>query len=205
MKERIAGSMNAGLLEDIDLYRFFAHVLGFPTQDRFSLLSLAELRKALQLLWTELGCQGEAPHPSKFDNFEQYESTYIALFDVGFPEPPVPLLESAYHKAIPAQHTVLENTDYFEVLGLKPSASFTAPDHVVTQLEFLASARYLQENCEDESKQQNLRRLEQDFLDRHLLCWIPNVLARLQELKPPLFPALFTLLLQFLRNRRDLV
>jgi DMSO reductase family type II enzyme chaperone len=197
--------MNSGVLESIDLYRFFAYVFGFPSQDRFSLLSLAEVRRTLQSLWTELGCQGEAPHPAAFETFEQYEAAYIALFDVGIPEPPVPLLESAYRKDVPAQQTVLENTDYFEVLGLRPVPSVTPPDHLVAQLEFLASTRYLQETCGDESKVGDLRRLECDFLERHLLSWIPSALSRLQELKPPLFPTLFALLLQFLRNRHELV
>jgi DMSO reductase family type II enzyme chaperone len=205
MQGEDAGTKSAVILEDIDLYRFFAYVLGFPSQDRFSLLSLAEPREVLKTLWVELGCQGEAPRPATFESFEDYEAAYIALFDVGVPEPPVPLLESSYHKAVPAQHTVLENADYFEVLGLRPATSVTAPDHLITQLEFLASARYLQETCSGKSELQNLRRLEQDFLERHLLSWIPSALAKLQNLKPPIFPVFFALLLQFLRSRREVV
>ena len=205
MKEDAAGHTKTGLPEDFDLYRFFAYIIGFPSQDRFKLLSRTDLRKTLESLWAELGCRGEAPRAAVFGSFEQYEAAYIALFDVGAPAPPVPLLESAYHESIPAQHTVMENADFFEVLGMKPSTAVTSPDHLVTQLEFMASARYLQDNCRDESKLRDMRLLERDFLDRHLLCWVPDALSKLQELQPPLFPILFALLLQFLRNRRELV
>ena len=175
---------------DTDPYRAFAYLLGHPTPDRFDWLSKS------------VGIDSKG---AEFESYEQYEASYIALFDVGVPEPPVPLLESYYHKAIPAQQTVLENSDFFGVLGLRPSTSALPPDHLVTQLEFLAAARYLQENCNPELDLQNLERLERDFLERHLLSWIPAALAKLEELNPPFFPACFALLLDFLRTRHHAV
>lgn len=199
----LSGSMQHGTWEEIDLYRLFSCLLGFPAPDRFSLIAQAGFHEAMDGLWTRLGCEGKAPPAIGFASLEQYEACYIALFDVGSPEPPVPLLESWYHEAIPAQQTVLENVSFYEVIDLRPVASVSAPDHLLTQLEFGAAVRYLQEGCGSESERQNLRRLERDFLERHLLSWIPAALARLEQLGPPIFPVLFMLLLRFLRTRFD--
>ena len=93
--------------------------------------------------------------------------------------------------------------DFYNVLGLRPAPCVAAPDHIVTQLEFLSSVRYLQENAAAESERQCLARLERDFLERHLLSWLPVAQAKLEELNPPLFPALFGALARFLFARAE--
>jgi TorA maturation chaperone TorD len=81
--------------------------------------------------------------------------------------------------------------------------SAMAPDHLVTQVEFLASVRYLQNCGKPAAEILDLRNLERDYLERHLLSWIPDAMAALQRLRPPIFPLLFMLLLQFLHLRHD--
>jgi len=71
-----------------DLYRFFALVFATPTRECFDLLSQPGLPEALRNLWKQLGCEGKFSGFEWFGSYEQYESTYIALFDVGIPEPP---------------------------------------------------------------------------------------------------------------------
>ena len=102
-----------------DLYRFFAFIFAPPTPECFGLLSQPSLPEALQNLWKQLKREGECPAFEWFARYERYESAYIALFDVGIPEPPVPLFESAHDKSHPAQEIALENTFFYEVLGLK--------------------------------------------------------------------------------------
>ena len=82
---------------------------------------------ALCDLWKRLKCEGEFPDFGWFSSYELYESAYIALFDVGVPEPPVPLFESAHDKSHPAQEIALENTYFYEVLGLKSDPSRAVP------------------------------------------------------------------------------
>jgi DMSO reductase family type II enzyme chaperone len=188
---------------NLDPYRFFAFVLGSPSLEKFSWLANPFAESALAALGSQLGIDGGAPPLEMFENYADYEASYIALFDVGMPEPPVPLLESFYRKDVPPQQTVLENTDFYAVLELKADNSVTAPDHLVTQLEFLASVRYLSENCPDAQQRGDLRRLERDFLERHLLGWIPAVREKIADLQPPAFLALFFLLARFLRGRYE--
>lgn len=184
-----------------DLYRFFAFVFAPPTRECFDLLSQPGLPQALQNLWKLLECEGEFPAFEWFTSYEQYESAYIALFDVGIPEPPVPLFESAHDKTHPAQEIALENTCFYEVHGLKSDPSRAVPDYLVTQLEFLAAVRFTCESTSDEATAIALARAKSKFLERHLLNWIPVAKAKLDRTGAPGFPVLMTLLKQFLSDR----
>lgn len=193
----------AALPEQVDLYRFFASLLGPPSAERFEQQKQPALADFLVALWAEFRCEGEFPGVDAFRDYEQYESIYIALFDVGVPEPPVPLLESHYVKTQPAQTIALENTLFYEVLGLKVDSSRFAPDHLVAQLEFLAAVRYACANAPDAKNQQSLARLERDFLARHLLNWLPAARDKLEREQPPTFPLYLRLLAAFLTRRLE--
>ena len=184
-----------------DLYRFFAFVFAPPTCECFDLLSQPGLPEALRNLWKQLGCEGEFSGFEWFASYEQYESAYIALFDVGIPEPPVPLFESAHDKTHPAQEIALENTYFYEVLGLKSDPGRAVPDYLVTQLEFLAALRYTCDNTSDEATAIALARAETEFRERHLLNWLPTAKTKLDRTGAPGFPWLMTLLVQFLSHR----
>ena len=184
-----------------DLYRFFAFVFAPPTRECFDLLFQPAFPEALQNLWKQLGCEGEFPGFEWFASYEQYESAYIAMFDVGMPEPPVPLFESAHDRTHPPQEIALENTYFYELLGLKSDPSRAVPDYLVTQLEFLAALRYTCEHTSEEATAVSLVRAETDFLERHLLNWLPTAKTKLDRTGVPGFPRLMTLLVQFLSQR----
>ena len=186
-----------------DLYRFFAFVFSPPRRECFDLLSRPSLPEALRNLWKHLECEGEFPGFEWFASYEQYESTYITLFDVGIPEPPVPLFESAHDKTYPAQEIALENTYFHEVLGLKSDPSRAVPDCLVTQLEFLAALRYTCDNTSDEATAIALARAEIEFLERHLLNWVPTAKTKLDRTGAPGFPVVMALLVHFLSHRRE--
>lgn len=183
-----------------DLYRFFALVLGAPTPESFDLLAQPQSERALADLWTDLGRDVAFPGFEWFPSREAYESAYIALFDVGVPEPPVPLFESAHDKSRPAQEIALENTYFHEVLGLRVDPGRAVPDFLPTQLEFLAALRFIQENTSDPETAASAGRAKSDFLERHLLNWLPAAAEKLDRTEAPGFPVLMTLLLRFLRR-----
>ena len=191
----------APLLAELDLYRVFAACFSHPSVARFAWLSGRECRTFLK----ELGHRYEDHSPlsatRRFHDYSSYESAYIALFEVGVPEPPVPLLESVNsHRQVP-QEIVLECVDFYDVLGLRPSGSVFPSDHLVTQLEFLAAARYLREQAKDSNKTASLCRLEHDFIERHLLNWLPAVQEKLEKTNPPLFPMLLRSLIAYLKRQ----
>jgi DMSO reductase family type II enzyme chaperone len=189
-------------LQQNDLYRFFALVFAPPTHQCFNFLAQPAVPRALCDLWKRLQGKGKFPGFEWFPSYELYESTYIALFDVGMPEPPVPLFESAHDKSHPAQEIALENTYFYEVLGLKSDPSRAVPDYLVTQLEYLAALRYTCENASEEATAVSLAGAETDFLERHLLNWLPAAKIKLDRTDVPGFGVLVTLLVQFLTHRQ---
>jgi DMSO reductase family type II enzyme chaperone len=181
-------------LEDLDLYRLFAACFSSPSPDRFAWLTGRDFRTLLKQLEEKLeGRPASLPH-GHLPDYPAYEAAYLALFEVGLSGPAVPLVESAHTSHTVPQDIVLECVNFYGVLGLQPSRSAFPPDHLVTQLEFLAAVRYLREHEADPGEAESLQRLERDFLTRHLLSWLPSAQKKLAKLDPPLFPRLLNLL-----------
>ena len=190
--------------QQTDLYRFFAFAFGPPSEERHQWFSNPGVPDALAELWKQNSHESEFPGFEWFTDFESYEAAYIALFDVGAPEPPVPLFESAHDKSRTPQELALENTYFYEVLGLRVDPSQNVPDHLVTQLEFLSAVTYARDNASDESQQRAMARLEHDFLERHLLNWVGTAEEKLHACPFIAFRVLFALMTQELQRRKAL-
>lgn len=186
-----------------DLYRFFAFAFGSPNQERHQWFSQAGSTGALVGLWRRLS-EEDFPGFQWFPDYPTYEAAYIEVFDVGVPEPPVPLFESAHNKSRPAQELVLENTYFYDVLGLQVDPGLSVPDHLISQLEFLSAVAYAQDHALSESRLRELVRLENDFLQRHLLSWTCTAESKLRHCPFPAFGVLFTLMTGHLRRRCQL-
>ena len=187
--------------DEVDLYRFFAAAFGAPTRERFEWMQQPALADDLRNLWTKLGGEAEFPGLGSYESYQDYESTYLALFDVGMPEPPIPLVESGHLKSQPAQQVALEVALFYDVLGLRADPAGYPLDHLVTQLEFLSAVRYACENASEPDNRQGLARLERDFLERHLMNWLPAVVEKLAREQPPFFWTACRMLDLFLRRR----
>jgi DMSO reductase family type II enzyme chaperone len=187
----------------VDLYRFFAYAFGPPSVDRHDWFSQPGVNAALAELWEQLGCEGDYPGIEWYPAFESYEAAYIAIFDVGVPEPPIPLFESAHDKSRPAQELVLENTYFYDVLGLRVDPALSVPDHLITQLEFLSAVTFAREEAAADSSPQDLDRLEREFLERHVLNWTAAANKKMKECQLPAFKVLFGLMSGLLRLRHN--
>lgn len=188
--------------ERTDLYRFFAFAFGPPTNERHRWFAQAGIAEALADLWQRLS-QDEFPEFEWFPEFASYEAAYITVFDVGVPEPPVPLFESAHNKSRPPQELALENTYFYDVLGLRVNPALSVPDHLMTQLEYLSAVRYALDQSSDESQRRDYVRLERDFLQRHLLSWTDKAEQKMRECPFPAFKVLFTLMTLSLHQRLE--
>jgi DMSO reductase family type II enzyme chaperone len=187
---------------DIDFFRIFALCFGQPSRECFAWLSGKDSRALWKQLGRNLGVEVKLTRRDRFSSYSSYEAAYIALFEVGVPEPPIPLLESAHSKRTVPQEIVLDCVNFYEVLGLRPSGSAFPADHLVTQLEFLAAVRYLRERQVGSERAEPLRRLERDFMERHLLNWLPVIQGKLDKLSPPLFPTMLRLLTALAKVQR---
>jgi TorA maturation chaperone TorD len=184
----------------IDFFRLFAFCFGQPSNELFSWLSGSNSRSLWKQLGRHLGTDLKPTPQDQFSDYSTYEAAYIALFEVGVLEPPVPLLESAHSKRAVPQEIVLDCVNFYDVLGLRPLNTTFPADHLVTQLEFLAAVRFLRESEPRNGNEDSLRCLERDFIQRHLLRWLPIAQEKLLQLHPPLFPMLLSLLIAFLKR-----
>jgi DMSO reductase family type II enzyme chaperone len=187
--------------DQTDLYRFFAFAFGPPTEERHRWFAQAGVTAVLAELWRNILSQSEFPGFEWFRDYATYEAAYIAVFDVGIPEPPVPLFESAHDKSRHAQELVLENTYFYDVFGLRVDPALAVPDHLVTQLEFLSAVSFARDQASTEAQRCDLAQLEHDFLERHLLSWTSRAEEKLRECPFPAFRVLFALLTRLLRER----
>jgi TorA maturation chaperone TorD len=70
-------------------------------------------------------------------------------------------------------------------------------------LEFLAAVTFTRENASEDKTRESLARAKSEFLERHLLNWLPTATTKLKKTEAPGFPFLMEMLLQFLRKERE--
>ena len=138
----------------LNVYAVFRYALGYPDGQRHHALA---------------SMSGDTP-----SSLEELEAIYIGLFEAGLPRPKCPLLESHYVKSRSAPQVVLENKLFYRHFGLDPH-SRAAPDHLLTQLEFLSWL----DHCEAEGNPgaEAIRQAREDFLERHVRHWLPRAAA----------------------------
>lgn len=139
----------------VNIYAALRYVLGYPDEERHRVLT---------------SITADTP-----ESLEDLQALYIRLFEAGLPHPQCPLLESHYVRSRPAPEVVLENKLFYRHLGLEPHAR-AAPDHLLTQLEFLSWL----EHCEATGNPdvESIRRARRDFLQRHVCHWLPDAVKR---------------------------
>jgi DMSO reductase family type II enzyme chaperone len=133
------------------------------------------------------------------ETLEELRALYIALFEAGAPHPRCPLVENYYVPNRPAGEVVLENKLFYKHFGLEidPRA---APDHLLTQLEFLSWLEHsLARGNPDRDSLENARR---DFLKRHVTHWLPHAAALAHKADASCYSELFEALLKALPTAR---
>lgn len=178
---RCLGEQAAGWLFLHDLFRR-------PSDSQWAWLSSTSAQEAWRLLSESLQAGGFSGFPLAASR-EDYEAGYISAFDVGLPTPPCPLLESHWNRVYPPSQVVHENLLFYQHFGFtlkEPEAE--AADHLLRQLEFLAGLCLLQAETEtagvDTGAAAEIARARRDYLDRHILSWVPQAFRSLAEELP---------------------
>lgn len=119
--------------------------------------------------------------------YDELQSEYIRLFEVGIGSVPCPLYGGMYQGSRKAaMEEVLRFYNYF---GLGLSNTWRdLPDHIVAEMEFMHYLTFKEvaalQQGEDEG---SYRRAQRDFLERQLARWLPDMRKRLEGLRPPPF------------------
>ena len=143
--------------DELNVWATLRYALGYPDEERHA---------RFQAVFEDA--------PASLDDLR---ALYIRLFEAGTPQPLCPLLESAYVLSRPPGEIVLENKLFYQHFGLKVETR-AAPDHLLTQLEFLAWLDHCLE--EGNADPDSLIRARSEFAERHLAHWLPKA-TRLAE------------------------
>lgn len=168
------------------LFAFLHDLFRYPTQEQWEWLNRSEIQNVIDSLISVYFIH-EKIHFHRYPNsLEEYEETFITLFEAGLPHPICPLIESHWNKKDPIPKILHENILFYHTFGLelKEEAKETA-DHLRFQLEFyshltklLANEDYIDE-MNDKTSQ--ILQARTDYLHRHLLSWIPFAAQKLQD------------------------
>jgi len=185
---------SAALLEEAAVWRFLHDLFRGPSESQWAWLNEESVSQAWGLLATATG-QGpsELPRPG---NYAEYETTYLAAFEVGAPHPPCPLVESHWMRADPVPQILHEHVLFYRQFGLElKSAQGETADHLRHQLEFLAHLCTSEANADDNESAEQISRGRSDFLDRHARPWIAIAAEAADEILPDEWPAKWMALL----------
>lgn len=113
---------------------------------------------------------------------EALESDYLAAFEVGHDISPVPLFEGMHRGDLGRDGILEELLRFYEFFDVKLSETDRDfPDHLVTELEFLAWLCMREQTAQREGRDaEPFRRAARDFLVRHLGAWLPGFRRRLE-------------------------
>jgi putative dimethyl sulfoxide reductase chaperone len=118
----------------------------------------------------------------------EFEVEFIRTFDAGTPIPICSLYEGHYCEK-PRSMVMLEVSEFYKFFGLRMSqeeGKREFPDHICSELEFLHFLTFKEGEALREGKEEKLNSYflaQKDFLERHMIQWIPEFCLKLQNSK----------------------
>jgi DMSO reductase family type II enzyme chaperone len=112
----------------------------------------------------------------------EFEMEYTRTFDAGAPAPPCPPYEGHYCEK-PRSVVLLEVSEFYNCFGLSMSqekGKREFPDHISAELEFLHFLTYNEATAKGDELS-GYRMAQKDFLERHLMQWVPKFQNKLQN------------------------
>lgn len=125
--------------------------------------------------------------------YRLFEVKYALTFEMGNPQPPCSLYHGNYLYWQPRSELLAELAATYELFGvamLEGEDEHDLPDYLCAELEFLhylALNEALARESRDWEKAQHYLRGQKDFLERHMLPWLPELTAKIQGIEGLLF------------------
>jgi DMSO reductase family type II enzyme chaperone len=143
--------------------------------------------------------------------FKDFEAEFVRTFDTGAPLPPSPPYEGFY-RGEPRTAVLLAVSEFYRRFGLTMSrgeGKREHPDHLCAELEFLHFLTFKEvQAIKDENPEllKGYRLAQKDFLERHLIQWVPKFYERLQSsARFPFYTGLAGITSVFLAQDMELV
>ncbi len=203
---KVAGE-NASAATRSELYAFLSRLFSFPDVQMYPQVLngcwLQDLTARFAGLPYSLKSEANRSWAAPSD-YEQFQSEYIRLFEVGGRGgSPCPLHSGHYSRD--RLRTMEELIRFYNFFGLRIAPGMM-PDHVSAELEFMHYLAGSESETGDGAEQMSYLRAQRDFLLRHLLNWWPLLAVRVKRERPiPFFRSLVTLTGRFLQTERAYV
>ncbi len=112
----------------------------------------------------------------------EFGTKYTGIFDICLPAPPCLPYEGIYHEKQRSE-VMLEVSEFYNNFGLRMSqeeGKREFPDHISAELEFLHFLTYKEAmGTDDEEILKGYLLAQKDFLERHLIQWVPKFCLKL--------------------------
>lgn len=200
-------------------YKLFSELFRYPEEEVFRSFQDRSFHQALAaalrdgghgpLLEEAVGEPLEAFHGEiRTQSLTDFQGRYMATFDLGQPDLPVPPNEGLYRQGMPRQRLLLELIQAYRHFGLETStaAGGELPDHLTLELEFMHFLAFKEHQARAEGDTDHLDGYvlaQQDFLERHLGLWVDDFEARAAERAPAAFAQAAPALAAFVRAEAD--
>ncbi len=165
------------------LYQVLARFFNPPDEDHYDRardgLWAKEMAHAATLLPFAFEV-GEAPLPEEVD-----PAGWVAEHDRVFEAGGAVLQES--RKATDADAMVTEVRREYDYFGLGLDGAALPPDHLSTECDFMQYLAFKEAATTSDRLRTSFRRAQRDFLDHHLVGWVPTLVAE-ADAKEPIGP-----------------
>ncbi len=193
---------------------FLARAFAYPEREFVDLLGSAEGARGLGALLAslpfELAWGDELERLEQLERsspWKDLEAEYIAKLDIGNHQtPPCSLHEGVIRRNVTRVETFTDLLRCYDYFGVNLSKSRRRyPDYLGVQLEFMAFlGRKVTQVEEDRDDSVPLRRAQRDFLERHLLSWVPLLTEKIERtVHESFYKSLSRLLLCFLERHHE--
>ena len=182
------------------VYALLALGFRYPGADTFSRFAdgtyAQEIAQALELCAAEMVApfqENIAPGLQAVTSCQELEAAYIGAFETNMPQPSVSLYEGSHHLHGNKPGLLLELKSFYSNFGLAMAESENElEDALSAELEFMQFLTAKQVQAEEGVLDRvPYLRAQRDFLQRHLVAWLPVLQAEVEsKLKHPFYRAL---------------
>jgi DMSO reductase family type II enzyme chaperone len=170
-----------------NIYLYLSRIFVYPDTSYVNGIAEGKLQKGLAELVNALPYEvpdhGFLNTRFQIPDIDEFQSSYIRTFDVSPGGPPCPLYEGLYY--FDRRKTMEELMRFYEHFGLKPDIQKNElPDHISIEMEFMHFLTFKEAIAEENrEKQGTFLRAEHDFLERHPVKWMPELIKKLTALE----------------------
>ncbi len=171
-------------------FKVIEEFFDFPDEEFYLHLTSGQFMTTLSALAKGLPYTMTVPpalSAPQYNNYDDYASDFMRIFEVSVGGPPCPLNEGHYYED--RQKVMEELVRFYEHFDLKANEGrHELPDHISAELDFMHFLTFKEAGALHFHKDPTpYRRAQKDFLERHLLKWFPTLLEKLLRLDPPEF------------------